>query len=107
MTEMGTATIFSPVASQSSMCMTCPNRFQCIAGEGITTTVRNFQHLFVPDYKNSWTLYVDLPDCRQFPSLLNAARISASLYTGNRAQIEGKIVESHISNMAELHVLET
>jgi hypothetical protein len=107
MTEMGTAIIFSPVASKSSVCMTCSNRFQCIAGEGINTKVRNFQHLFVPDHKNSWTLYVDLPDCRQLPSILSGAQISAELYTGNRAKIVGKIVESRISKLAEIQVIET
>ena len=106
MTEMGIATIYSPVAAKSGMCVTCPNRSCCFAGEGITITVRNFQHLFIPDYKNSWTLFCDLPDCRQLPTYLNQARISASLRTGNRAQIEGRVVESRISSQVELHVYE-
>ena len=104
---MGTATIFSPTASKSSMCMTCPNRFSCIAGEGITVAVISFEHLLVDGNKDSWTLYCDLPDCRQLPGLLNGAKIVATLNTVNQTPIEGTIVDSQISREVKLHVIGT
>lgn len=107
MAAKGIATIFSPTASKSSMCMTCPNRFSCIAGEGIDVTVLNFEHLISTDNKISWTLYCDLPDCRQLPGLLNGAKILATLNTGNQTPIEGTIVDSQISREVKLHVIGT
>lgn len=107
MTEMGTATIFAAdKVLSSTVCTGCSNRFRYFAGDGIPVIVRGIRHLFLPDYKDSWTLLVDLPDCKQSNKLFSLARISASLYTGNRAQIEGKVIESRISQVAELSVVE-
>ncbi len=107
MTAMGTVTMYSDVAGKSGMCVTCPNRDCCYKGEGITVTVRNFQHLFIPDYKNSWTLFCDLPDCRQLSVFLDGAKFSATLRGGIQTPFSGKIVESRITNIVELHVIET
>lgn len=107
MAEMGTVTIFpTETVSSSTVCTGCNNRFHCFTREGITVIVRGIRHLFLPDYKNSWTLLVDLPDCKQLSKLFSLAHISATLYTGNRAHVEGKIIESHISQLAELSVVE-
>jgi len=103
---MGKATIFPPSSLPNDSCKKCNNRYLCSTGNGITLSVRNLTHLFLPDYKNSWTLSVDLPECIQIKRLFSMANISASLYTGNKAQIKGKIIESRISSLAELHVIE-
>ena len=104
---MGFATIF-PLEHllSSAACANCINKHTCLTGAGITVTVRGIRHLFLPDYKNSWTLSVDLPDCAQLNKLFSLARISASLKTGNRARFEGKVFESRISRFVELSVVE-
>jgi hypothetical protein len=66
MAEMGKATIFPANENLSlKICCDCNNHSLCSQGKGISLTVHEIQHLFLPDYKNSWTLTVDLPDCRQ------------------------------------------
>jgi hypothetical protein len=107
MVDMGTATIFpTETVLSSTICTKCNNRFRCSEGDGIPVIVRGIRHLFLPDYENSWTLSVDLPDCKQLNKLFSLARISSTLYTGNRAHVEGKIIESHISQLAELSIVE-
>jgi hypothetical protein len=107
MTERGTATIYpSETTLSSAVCIACKNRSHCFAGDGINTAVRGISHLFLPDYKNSWTLSVDLPDCKQLDKLLSLNKICADLYTGNRTHIAGRIIENHISELAELNVVE-
>ena len=107
MAEMGRAMIFPSDKSLSlKICGDCKNYLSCSKGKGLTLMVRQIRHLFLPDYKNSWTLTVDLPECKQPRTFFTLARISASLYTANRAQIEGKIIESTITQFAELSVVE-
>lgn len=107
MVDMGFATIFpSDQVLLSAACANCNNNHSCLSGKGITVIVRGIRHLFLPDYKNSWTLSVDLPECAQLNKVFSLARISASLNTGNRAKLEGKVFESSISRFAELSVVE-
>jgi hypothetical protein len=104
---MGFATIFpSDQLLSSTACANCKNNYLCLSGKGINVIVRGIRHLFLPDYKNSWTLSVDLPECAQSNKVFSLARISASLHTGNQAKFEGKIFESSISRFAELSVVE-
>lgn len=105
--EIGSGTIYPAEKILSDKdCAGCKQRSRCLAGEGIPIIVRNFQHLYIPDYKESWTLFVDLPDCKQLNSVFSEAQVSASLFTGIRNKIKGKIIESRISQMAELNVVE-
>lgn len=107
MTEMGTATIYpSETTLTYAACTVCKNRSHCLAGDGIDTVVRGFSHLFLPDYKNSWTLLIDLPDCKELDKLLSLTKICADLYTGNKMHIVGKIIEKHILDLVELYVVE-
>jgi len=107
MVNMGFATIFpSDQLLSSAVCASCINNRSCLSGKGITVIVRGIRHLLLPDYKNSWTLGVDLPACAQLNKVFSLARISASLNTGNRARFEGKVFESSISQFAELSVVE-
>jgi hypothetical protein len=107
MTEMGIANIFPPKSAISAKgCKGCGNFSQCWSSKGLEMTVRGIRHLFLPDYKNSWVLVLDLPECKQPERLFSLAKISASLYTGNRARFEGKVFKYNISQSVELHVVE-
>lgn len=106
-TAIGTGTIFpTDKALSNTTCEKCKQRSRCLVGGGIPITVRDVHHLYIPDYKELWTLFVDLPDCKQVNKVFSLARISAHLYTRNKTQIEGKIIENRISQSAEIDVVE-
>jgi hypothetical protein len=87
-------------------CAGCKNQRLCFSGKGIALIVHKIKHLFLLDNKNSWTLMVGVPECRQPDRLFSMVHISAKLYMGNRAQVEGKVIEKNILKCADLSVVE-
>lgn len=106
MAEMGIATIYPSTPLLDDTCLGCSNHQQCFSDNGITVKVNDFEHLYLPDYKNSWTLFTDIPNCKKLSKLFASTDISASLYTGNKVNIKGKIIKSRISSLAELFIVE-
>lgn len=105
-TVVATGTVFpTDNVLSNKACDKCKKRSRCFADKGIPIIVRYFRHLYIPDYKESWTLFIDFPDCKQLNGVFSEAQVSASLHTGNRKKIKGKIIESRISQIAELNVV--
>lgn len=105
--EIGEGVIFpADQVLADKACDGCRQHLRCLAGEGIPITIRDIRHLYVPDYKELWTLFIDLPDCKQVKKAFSQARMTAHLNTGNKRQIEGKIIESRISQPAELDIVD-
>jgi hypothetical protein len=106
MARVGIATVYPSANLLDEKCGNCVNNSRCRSGLGLTLPIRNIQHLFLPDYRDSWWLSIDVPECRHMEKFFSLAKITASLNTGNKKQVLGKVIEKKLGDLAELYVVE-